>query len=119
MAHKTLVGGTAYNIVSGKTVVGGVSYNIKGGRTLVGGTGYDISLERNAYAMLYDNGDFSFQFGNKVESGKTLTNSYTGFANVAYSIVNMVPWSSKKPDIKSVYFRHAIGVDNLSCWFDT
>lgn len=44
MGHKTLVGGTAYDISGGKVLVGGTAYGIKKGRTLVGGTGYDISF---------------------------------------------------------------------------
>lgn len=44
MAHKTLVGGTAYNITGGKSMVSGTVYNIANGKTLVGGTGYDIEL---------------------------------------------------------------------------
>lgn len=45
MAHKTKVGGTAYEIKGGKCLVGGTGYSIKKGRTLVGGTGYDISFQ--------------------------------------------------------------------------
>lgn len=44
MGHKTLVGGTAYDISGGKVVVGGTAYGIKKGRTLVDGTGHDISF---------------------------------------------------------------------------
>ena len=42
MAHKTLIGGTAYEIGGGKVLVGGTGYSIDKGRTKVGGTGYDI-----------------------------------------------------------------------------
>lgn len=42
MAHKTLVGGTAYEVTGGKCLVSGTAYSIKKGRTLVGGTGYDV-----------------------------------------------------------------------------
>ena len=42
MAHKTLIGGTAYEISGGKTLVGGTAYSIAKGRTLVGGAGYEI-----------------------------------------------------------------------------
>lgn len=45
MAHKTLVGGTAYEITGGRTLVSGTGYDISKGRTLVGGTGYDILFE--------------------------------------------------------------------------
>lgn len=44
MAHKTLIGGTGYEIKGGRTLIGGTGYDIKSGRTLVGGTGYDIKF---------------------------------------------------------------------------
>lgn len=44
MAHKTLIGGTAYEIGGGRTLVDGTGYSIDKGRTKVGGTGYDISF---------------------------------------------------------------------------
>ncbi len=42
--HKTLVGGTAYEVQGGKCLVNGTAYNILKGRTLIGGTGYDITF---------------------------------------------------------------------------
>lgn len=44
MAHKTLIGGTAYGVKSGKALISGTGYDIKKGRTLIGGTGYDINF---------------------------------------------------------------------------
>lgn len=44
MAHKTLVGGTAYDITGGKTLVEGTSYSVKNGKVLIGGAAYDISF---------------------------------------------------------------------------
>lgn len=44
MGHKTLIGGTAYEIQKGKTLVDGTGREISGGRTLVNGTGYGISF---------------------------------------------------------------------------
>lgn len=44
MVHKTLVGGTAYEINGGKTLVNGTVYNIKNGKTLVGGTAYEVGF---------------------------------------------------------------------------
>ncbi len=44
MAHKTLIGGTAYEISGGKTLVGGTAYSIKNGKTLVGGTAYEVGF---------------------------------------------------------------------------
>lgn len=44
MAHKTKIGGTAYEISGGRTLVDGTGYSIEKGRTKVDGTGYDISF---------------------------------------------------------------------------
>lgn len=42
MGHKTLIGGTAYEISGGKTLVGGTAYSIDKGKTLIDGTAYTI-----------------------------------------------------------------------------
>ena len=42
MAHKTLIGGTAYEVSGGKTLVDGTAYSIKNGKTLVEGTAYEV-----------------------------------------------------------------------------
>lgn len=42
--HKTLIGGTVYEVKGGKCLVNGTAYSIKKGRTLIGGTGYDITF---------------------------------------------------------------------------
>lgn len=44
MAHKTLIGGTAYEITGGKTLIGGTAYSVVNGKTLVGGTTYDVGF---------------------------------------------------------------------------
>ena len=44
MSHKTIIGGTAYDVKSGKCLVNGTAYSVKKGRTLVNGTGYDITF---------------------------------------------------------------------------
>lgn len=45
MAHKALVGGTAYGISGGKTLVNGTAYSISKGKTLVNGTAYEIAFD--------------------------------------------------------------------------
>ena len=45
MAHKTLIGGTAYEIDGGKTLIGGTAYSIDKGKTLVGGTAYEVGFD--------------------------------------------------------------------------
>ncbi len=44
MAHKTLIGGTAYEISGGKTLISGTVYDITGGKTLIDGTAYEIGF---------------------------------------------------------------------------
>lgn len=44
MAHKTLVGGTAYENKGGRGLVDGTVYSILKGRALVDGTGYDVAF---------------------------------------------------------------------------
>ena len=44
MAHKTLIGGTAYEIGGGKTLVNGTAYSIDKGKTLVDGTAYEVGF---------------------------------------------------------------------------
>lgn len=44
MAHKTLIGGTAYEIGGGRTLVNGTGYSIDKGKTLVGGTAYEVGF---------------------------------------------------------------------------
>ena len=72
MAHKALVGGTAYNITGGKSMVSGTVYNIAKGRTLIDGTGYNINFvpPTYIYALLYNSGDFAFQNNENIEDGK-------------------------------------------------
>ena len=45
MAHKTLIGGTAYEIGGGKTLINGTGYSNDKGKTLVGGTGYELGFK--------------------------------------------------------------------------
>ena len=56
MGHKTLIGGTTYDVSSGKTLVNGTGYGVGGGRTLIGGTGYNVSFGVKPL-IIYDGGD--------------------------------------------------------------
>lgn len=42
MSHKTLISGTAYEVVGGAQMIDGTKFQMGGGKTLLGGTGYDI-----------------------------------------------------------------------------
>ena len=57
MAHKTLIGGTAYEVKGGKTKVNGTAYGIAKGRTLVGGTGHEIPF--SPYAPNFADNDWA------------------------------------------------------------
>ena len=46
MAHKTLIGDTAYEIDGGKALVDGTAYSIDKGKTLVDGTVYEVGFKR-------------------------------------------------------------------------
>ncbi len=74
MAHKTLIGGTAYEITGGKTLVGGTAYKIEKGKTLIGGTGYTIDLSTGFKGVLTftDYGNASMSGNVKVMSAKVL-----------------------------------------------
>ena len=117
MAHKALIGGTAYNITGGKSLVSGTSYNITSGRTLVGGTRYDIMFGPPYAAMLYSDGNMVFQLGTDVEEGKTLVGSYRGFVNKSYSSVSQTPWYEKRGNIIHVLFKDDIATETMFSWF--
>lgn len=72
MAHKCLVGGTAYDIVGGKCLVGGTAYSITGGKTLVGGTGYDISFVSATFDEIMADIDVLVINGRNASSTSTL-----------------------------------------------
>ena len=119
MAHKTLIGGTSYNVVGGKSLVSGTSYNIAKGCTLINGTGYDINFAPPLpYAMLYSDGDFIFQMGNNVTEGKTLVSSYNDFESKSYTSGSSVPWYSQRSSIQNVIIKDNISPISLAYWFD-
>lgn len=68
MAHKSLIGGTAYTIKGGRTLIGGTGYDLSKGRTLIGGTGYDISFGVQPL-IVYDGGDTVLVGEMKLQTG--------------------------------------------------
>lgn len=79
MAHKTLIGGTAYEIKGGKTLVGGVAYAIKGGKTLVGGTAYGITFGNPTFEFVVKFAGSSYTY--RAEEGMT----WADFVNSGYN----------------------------------
>ena len=100
MAHKTLIDGTAYNVVSGTSMISGAQYNIVNGKTLINGTGYNINFALPKTAMLYSDGNFIFQDGDEVAPGKSLVASYTNFEDVYEP-----PWDGLQESFTNVSFN--------------
>lgn len=102
MASKTLIGGTAYDILGGKTLVSGTSYSVKNGKVLVGGTAYDISfvLPPNVLDMWYgqaydDIKAIVYTNGYWVVAGHTNPNGSHCYARIAYSTSLDGTWTIK------------------------
>ena len=71
MAHKTLIGGTAYEVSGGKTLIGGTAYSIAGGKTLIGGTGYDVN-----FGLFFTIGGTIYQVENGMTWAKWIASKY-------------------------------------------
>ena len=69
MAHKALIGGTAYEIKGGRDLIGGTVHSKKNGKALINGTAYAIkfgasltwTIQKDTSA-LYDSLDVSVNF---------------------------------------------------------
>ena len=71
MAHKTLIGGTAYEIGGGKTLINGTGYSIDKGLALVGGTVYEVAM--GGLVCIFDFGTFTTKEDMFVRSNYTTT----------------------------------------------
>ena len=92
MAHKTLIGGTAYEIGGGKTLIGGTAYEIGGGKTLIGGTAYEVGFAEPVQVTIYIPADkYNSRFK---ECSFTINgNTYTGGASEVFETI-IVPTGS-------------------------
>lgn len=94
MAHKTLVGGTAYDISGGKTLVGGTGYSISKGRTLVGGTGYDINFLIGITAVTLNYAS-SVTIGSSISPSISISPSnYSAYKSRTFSITSGTSYAS-------------------------
>ena len=55
MSHKTMVGGTVYDVQSGKTLVGGTLYTVQSGRVMTAGTLWNVPFGRMKLCLGQDN----------------------------------------------------------------
>lgn len=100
MAHKTLIGGTAYDVKGGRDLIGGVSYSKKNGKVLIDGTVYEIGfssgqtwrMNDKVYAPEYGH-DVNETINFTTSSGDTFTGIEIpwgfGSINVIYKKGNM------------------------------
>lgn len=51
MSHKTLISGTAYEVVGGAQMIDGTKFQMGGGKTLLGGTAFDIPFAKGSYTI--------------------------------------------------------------------
>jgi hypothetical protein len=93
MAHKTLVGGTAYDTKGGKCLVGGTGYSIKKGRTLVGGTGHDVSFAPETIPVTIT-GSGKASYSSAIINGKTYTSATSGIEVLPGDVITFEIWGS-------------------------
>ena len=55
MSHKTMVGGTHYDVQSGKTLVGGTLYTVQSGRVMTAGTVWNVPFGQMKLRLGQDN----------------------------------------------------------------
>lgn len=88
MAHKTMIGGTAYEVQGGKTLVDGTAYEIQGGKTMVDGTVRDISFGTTHRVTVKSGYSDTTNYGTSCYAsvdGVELEASYEGTVNVVKS----------------------------------
>ena len=93
MAHKTLIGGTAYEISGGKTLVDGTAYSIDKGKTMVGGTVYEVGFRK--FVPLYDFGTFttdSYNSNTGLYFKQLYTNYTSWYKNCTAIVINGVEY---------------------------
>ena len=74
--------------------------------------------DTDAYAILYESGEFVFQRGNTPDAGKgKVLGAYTGFETKKYTGSSHAPWHENKASIKTVSFKDAVKPISTAYWF--
>lgn len=82
MGHKTLIGGTGYEISGGKVLAGATAYNVGEGKTLINGSQYDIPFTKVLW--LYDNGVISaYNSWQKVRNYGNINTAYERYGEIS------------------------------------
>ena len=74
--------------------------------------------DTDAYAILYESGEFVFQRGNTPDAGKgNVLGTYTGFETKAYTSGSKVPWYENRTSVKTVSFKDVVKPVSTAFWF--
>lgn len=116
--HKTLIGGTGYEVKGGRVLIGGTGYSIKKGRTLIGGTGYDISfctsigeLEEGTLVKLSE-------LGSPVEFYIAKHDYESGLNGAGRTLLVRKPFESAEYWDSNTYYETRYAVCTLDSWFN-
>ena len=105
MSHKTIIGGTAYEVKGGKCLVNGTVYSIKKGRTLIGGTGEDILLTQpvHIYGVEWDWTNSGPTQGARTDDAVNFGDPSPAVNNGSGSspFDNLMPWSGMVKETRS------------------
>lgn len=113
MAHKPLIGGTAYEIKGGKTLIDGTAYSIKSGKTLVGGTAYEVGFGADTAIVrlmsdTFEDGNYASAYINYITpDGDTgsLSTAGTYELPIGTSITCSLKFRGKDRASLSIYFN--------------
>lgn len=78
MGHKTLIGGTSYDVSKGKVMIGGTSYSIKNGILLKDGTQYGVNFIREKSAIEW----FQYEYPGELPVTRYFTTDYTLYTGI-------------------------------------
>lgn len=86
MAHKTLIGGTAYKIKGGRDLIGGTGYAKKSGKVLIDGTVYEIGFSSGQTWRMNDK-VYAPEYGHDVNE----TINFTTSSGATFTGIE-IPW---------------------------
>ena len=72
--------------------------------------------EQQLYAILYENGNLHFQYGDTPDSSKgNVVKTY--LVKDSYASINQIPWNAERNSIVSVTSDSVVGTGSMSAWF--
>ena len=130
MAHKTLIGGTAYEITGGKTQIDGTVYQIVNGQALVEGTVHEIPVIQYVWEKYQVESTDVYSVVETKGSGSTaIPNTVYDFGTSAPTVTSAGLWTktptsvSKSAFASGSYKKHYVAViggrDQTLYWVDS